>query len=138
MKLPWEDGYDAIDLTNAVEIPMNHEHGKLGFGQDVPGKFRRELVDMEITDTFEAIKRGVRIATTRIDKYKKGQIFIFYKRGVQERLVCQATCDSYPVSDITAEEWGLLEGWESNYFTLNPNAKSKFQVKFRYIKSIWQ
>lgn len=138
MKLPWEDGYESIDLTSAVLVPMNHEHDKLGFGQDVPGKFRKELVDLGIKDTFEAIKRGYRTATTRVEKYKRGQIFIFYKRGLEEKLVCRAICDSYPLSDVTDEEWGLLEGWESNYLTLNPLARNKFQVKFKYIKSICQ
>jgi len=135
-KFPWELEYTSIDYSLLPKIPMNHEHGKLGFGQEVPGLFSEELLKNGIRSTFEAIKAGMRTATTRKDIYKKGQLVIFTNKNVEERLLCKVMCDSYPVSSISKEEWSFLEGWDISYFTLNPSISEKYQFRFKYIKSI--
>lgn len=118
-------------MSNIIDIPMNYEHGKIGFGQESPGYFRRELLDNNIYTTYDAIKHGFRTATTRSEKYYKGQFINFTKSNVSDKLRCVVTCDSYLVSDISKEEWSILEGWDITYFKLNPNILTKFQFQFK-------
>ena len=126
------------EMLMAKELPMNYEHGKLAYGQEVPGSFRKELVDAGITTTFEAIKRGFRTATTRKEKVSAGDLVKFTNKNTTEYLICKATTDSYPVTSITDEEWSRLEGWDVSYLILNPrsNADIKFQFQYEYICSV--
>lgn len=135
-KMPWEDGFDNLDISQAIEMPMNHESGKLGFGQEIPGVFRDDILNQNIYNTFDAIKLKVRTATTRSKKYKKGQLFIFTCKNRSEKLLCISTTDSYSVKDISVSEWSMLEGWNENYIKTNPNILNKFQFQYKYIKSI--
>ena len=68
--------------------------------------------------------------------YNEGENLIFKSNKTNERLVCKVICDSYPVTNITREEWSKLEGWLPNYFDLNPDTLNKFQFKFEYLYSI--
>jgi len=122
------------DLKKAKELAMNYEHNKLGHSQLVPGQFRKELLEKKVYTTFDAIKLGLRTATTRSDKFKKGENVIF-KSNTSERLVCRVLCDSYPVKDMKREDWSKLEGWSTNYFDLNPDIIRKFQFRFEYLYS---
>ena len=115
---------------------MSYEHNKLGHSQLVPGQFRQELLEQNIFSTFDAIKVGLRIATTRTEKFKMGENIIFKSNKSSERLVCKVLCDSYPVTSISKEEWSRLEGWLPNYFDLNPDTLKKFQFRFEYLYSI--
>jgi len=124
------------EMMAAPEVPMNYEHDKIGFGQEVPGLFRKELLDAGITNTFDAIKAGMRCATTRADLFKAGQIVRMTNSKTDEILVCKVTTNSYPVTSISKEMWSKLEGWDDNYFTLNPNALDKFQFQFEFICSV--
>jgi hypothetical protein len=124
------------ELKNAKELSMTYEHNKLSHSQLVPGQFREELLDNNITTTFDAIKVGLRTATTRSEKFKLGEILIFTSNKTQEKLICKVICDSYPVTEISKEEWSKLEGWLPNYFDLNPDTLKKFQFKFEYLYSI--
>jgi len=126
------------EMLMARELPMNYEHNKLAYGQEVPGHFRKELLDAGITTTFEAIKKGFRTATTRKEKFKAGELVKFTNTGTSEYLICKAVTDSYPIKSITDEEWSVLEGWDISYLTLNPrtNADIKYQFRFEYICSI--
>jgi len=121
-------------MAKLKSIPMNYEHNKLGYGQKLPGKFRDELLEKGITSTFEAIKCGLRTATSRAEKYKKDELVIFYKTGGIEKLLCIITCDSYKVNTIKKEEWSKLEGWDIDYFDLNPDVKNKFQFRFKLLQ----
>ena len=67
---PWEEGYNPY--AKAIELSMNYEHGKITFGQNSIGYFRQELLDRNIYTTFDAIKAGLRTATTRNEKYNSG------------------------------------------------------------------
>ena len=136
-KLPWEVGYENLDISNAIKLPMNYEHNVLGFGQEMPGIFRKELVDKNVFTTFDAIKLGLRTATSRKEKYKKGQLVIFYKKDTKEQLLCLITHDSYKVSDIDKELWSLYEGWDISYMDRNPKILDKYQFRYKYIKSIF-
>jgi len=124
------------ELKNAKELSMTYEHNKLGHSQLVPGQFRQELLEKNIFTTFDAIKAGLRTATTRTEKFKSGENLIFKSNKTTERLICKVICDSYPVTDITREEWSKLEGWLPNYFDLNPDILKKFQFRFEYLYSI--
>ena len=124
------------EMVSAKELPMNYEHAKLAYGQESPGYFRKELLNAGITSTFYAIKRGFRTATTRVDKYKAGDIIKFTNNSTSEFLICKAITDSYPVSSISKEDWSRLEGWDVNYFKLNPGVEDKFQFQFEYICSV--
>jgi hypothetical protein len=124
------------ELKNAKELSMSYEHNKLGHSQLVPGQFRHELLERGVYTTFEAIKLGLRTATTRSEKFKMGENVIFKWAKSEERLVCKVLCDSYPVGDVTREEWSRLEGWLPNYFDLNPDTLKKFQFRFEYLYSI--
>lgn len=126
------------EMLMAKELPMNYEHGRLAYGQEVPGSFRKELLDAGITKTFDAIKRGFRTATTRTVKFSAGDLVKFTNKNTTEYLICKVTTDSYPVTSITNEEWSILEGWDISYQTLNPrtNADIKFQFRFEYICSV--
>lgn len=134
MNFPWEN--KEIDYSKLVELPMNYEHDKLGYGQENPGQFRKELLDNNIFTTFDAIKFGFRTATSRVDKFKKGSYVLFTKKDTQEKLLCKIITDSYPVKDIDPEEWSRLEGWTKDHLKLNPNTLNKNQFIFKYIKSI--
>lgn len=125
-----------LELKTSRELSMNYEHGKLGHSQLVPGQFRKELLDQNIYTTFDAIREGLRKATTRAEKFKKGENVIF-KSTTSERLVCRVLCDSYPVKDIEREDWSKLEGWATNYFDLNPDIMKKFQFRFEYLYSYY-
>jgi hypothetical protein len=135
-KLFWEPDYSTPDVSTAIEIPMNYEHGKLGYGQEVPGQFRRELLDIGVTSTYEAIKLGLRTATTRRENYKSGQLVLFTNRNTSNRLLCRVICDSYPVKSISNEDWSRFEGWDINYFQLNPNVINKKQFRFEFLKEV--
>jgi hypothetical protein len=124
------------EMKNAKEIPMNYSHGILSFGQEVPGMFRKELLDKGITNTFDAVKQGFRIATTRNERYKAGDIIRITSKNHKESLICRITTDSYPVSSIPPETWSILEGWDISYFKLNPSILDKYQFQFDYICEI--
>jgi hypothetical protein len=124
------------ELKNAKELSMSYEHNKLGHSQLVPGQFRQELLEQNIFSTFDAIKVGLRTATTRTEKFKMGENIIFKSNKGPERLVCKVLCDSYPVTSISKEEWSRLEGWLPNYFDLNPDTLKKYQFRFEYLYSI--
>lgn len=124
------------ELKFAKILSMNYEHNKLGHSQLVPGQFRKELIERNILTTFEAIKVGLRKATTRSEKFRKGEIIIFTSRKTDEKLICRVTTSSYPVGDISKDEWSVLEGWQSNYFDLNPDTLKKYQFRFEYLYSI--
>ena len=123
------------ELKTSKELAMNYEHNKLSHSQLVPGQFRKELLEQNIYTTFDAIKEGLRTATTRSEKFKKGENVIFKSTTTQERLVCKVLCDSYPVKGMKREDWSKLEGWATNYFDLNPDIIKKFQFKFEYLYS---
>jgi len=123
------------ELKTAKELAMNYEHNKLGHSQLVPGQFRKDLLEQKIYTTFDAIKAGLRTATTRSEKFKKGENVIFKSNNTSERLVCKILCDSYPVKDMKREDWSKLEGWSTNYFDLNPDIIRKFQFRFEYLYS---
>ena len=124
------------ELKNAKELSMTYEHNKLSHSQLVPGQFRQELLEKNIFTTFDAIKAGLRTATTRTEKFKNGEFLIFKSNKTSERLVCKVLCDSYPVTIISKEEWSRLEGWVPNYFDLNPDTLKKYQFRFEYLYSI--
>ena len=121
------------DMSAAKEIPMNYEHGKKAFGQESPGYFRKELVEKGITTTFEAIKSGLRTATTRSERYNSGDLIKVTSDKTKDYLVCRAITDSYQVSSISKEDWSKLEGWDISYFKLNPGIENKFQFQFEWI-----
>jgi len=127
--------YSKDDLEKFEKIPMNYEHNKIGFGQEMQGFFRKELLDNNIFSTFDAIKKGYRTATTRTNKYKSGQHVLFTKSGVNEMLLCKIIKSSYIVSSISKEEWSLLEGWDISYFDRNP-ILDKFQFVYKLISVI--
>ena len=124
------------EMLAAKEIPMNYQHGVLGYGQMVPGQFKKELLDKGITTTFDAIKFGLRIATSRSDKFSAGELVKMTKKDSKEFLVCRVVTDSYPVKSISIDDWSKLEGWDINYFQLNPDIKDKFQFQFDWICSV--
>jgi hypothetical protein len=131
---PWEEGYNPY--SNAIELSMNYEHGKITFGQNSIGYFRQELLDRNIYTTFDAIKAGLRTATTRNEKFSSGTYVVFTKTGIAEKLLCFIIKSSYPVKNISNEEWSLLEGWNEDYISYNPNVLNKFQFVFKLIKII--
>lgn len=124
------------EMINAKELPMNYKHGKLAYGQESPGYFRKELLDAGITSTFYAIKKGFRTATTRTSMFKAGDLVKFTNDSTDEFLICKAITDSYPVSSISKETWSKLEGWDVSYFKLNPGVEDKYQFQFEYICSV--
>ena len=124
------------EMMMAKELPMNYQHGVLGWGQMVPGQFRKELLDRGVTNTFEAIKSGLRTATSRSELFKSGDLIKVVNSKTKEILICRAITDSYPVTSISKEDWSKLEGWDINYFTLNPDAQDKFQFQFEWICAI--
>ena len=131
---PWDEGYNPY--SNAIELSMNYEHGKISYGQNSIGYFRQELINRNIYTTFDAIKLGVRIATTRTEKFNSGTYVVFTKQGIVEKLLCLVIKSSYSVKNISNEEWSLLEGWDENYISYNPNVLNKFQFVFKLIKII--
>ena len=124
------------EMMGAKEIPMNYEHGKLGFGQESPGYFRKELLDFGLTNTFDAIKFGKRTATSRGERYKAGELIKVTSSKTSDVLICRVLTDSFLVKSIPREMWSKLEGWDINYFDLNPNIEDKFQFQFEYICQI--
>lgn len=124
------------EMMNAKEIPMNYEHGKLGFGQESPGYFRKELLDLGITSTYDAIKFGLRTATTRSERYKSGDIIKVTSNKTTDVLICRVLTDSYLVRSISPDVWSKLEGWDLSYFKLNPEIENKFQFQFEWICQI--
>lgn len=131
---PWDDGFDPY--LNAIELPMEYEHGKIRYGQQNIGYFRKELLNNNIYTTFEAIKLKFRTATTRNKKFKSGTYVVFTKQGTTEKLLCLVIKSSYPVKTISNKEWSLLEGWDEDYIKQNPNILNKFQFVFKLIKII--
>jgi hypothetical protein len=131
---PWDRDFNPY--TNAIELPMNYEHNQLSYGNKSLGSFRQELLYNNIYTTFDAIKLGFRTATTRKEKFQSGTYIIFTKTGIAEKLLCLVIKSSYPVKNISNEEWSLLEGWDENYITLNPHVLNKFQFVFKFIKII--
>lgn len=136
-KLPWEIGYDNLDISSAIKIPMNYEHNVLGFAQEMPGLFRSELLNKNIYTTFDAIRAGLRTATSRKEKYKKNQLVLFYKKNTNEQLLCIITEDSYKVSDIDRKLWSKYEGWDPSYLDRNPKTLDKYQFRYKFIKSVF-
>jgi len=124
------------EMMGAKEVPMNYEHGKLGFGQEVPGYFRKELLDANVLNTFDAIKYGLRTAMTRSERFKSGELIKVTSSKNQNFLICRVIMDSYPVSSISKEDWSKLEGWDIGYFKLNPGVEDKFQFQFEWICEI--
>jgi hypothetical protein len=124
------------EMMNAKEIPMNYCHGVLSRGQMVPGQFRKELLDLGIKTTFDAIKAGLRIASSRSEKINSGDIIKITSTRHKESLICKVTTDSYPVTSIPKEQWSLFEGWDESYFKLNPDILNKYQFQFEYLCEI--
>ena len=122
------------EIISAKTLPMNYEHGKLGYGQNKPGKFRDELLERGITNTYDAIKFGLRTGTTRGDKnFVAGEVVKFSKTGESDLLLCRVTRGSYPVKDISVKLWSKIEGWTEDYFNDNPEALDKYQFQFEFI-----
>lgn len=124
------------DMMGAKEVPMNYEHGKITYGQESPGYFRKELLNFGITNTFDAIKFGLRTATTRSEKFKSEDLIKVTSKRTTDILICRVLSDSYPVKSISKEVWSKLEGWDINYFKLNPGIEDKFQTQFEWICQI--
>lgn len=130
-----------MDIKNITIIePMNYKHNSLGFGQKNPGLFREELINKNIYSTYEAIKAGLRTATSRGYNTKitcLGQMIKFYSKDFpNEFIIVEVTKLPYPVKSISKEEWSKLEGWDISYFELNPSIYSKYQYQFKYLGTI--
>lgn len=124
------------EMLMAKELEMNYEHGKLAYGQESPGYFRKELIEFGVTTTFDAIKKGLRTGTTRSEKFRAGDLIRFTNNKTEEFIICKVVTDSYIVSSITKDEWSKIEGWDVTYFNLNPGVDDKFQFQFEYICSV--
>jgi hypothetical protein len=107
--------------------------GKMTFGY---GQEKRN--DIKATSTFEAIKNGERIATTRYESdghlnyWKKAKIgdIIEFESAKGEKVLVQVTKPLTKLSENTsAEEWSKKEGWSERYFN--------YKVKHR-LNEAWQ
>lgn len=136
MIFPFEEGFDPIDYSLVKTIPMNYCSGILGCGQSNIGFFRKELLDMKVTSTFLAIELGLRTATSRSQKFKRGDYVIFESFKYDYKLLCLVIKSSYLVSDISNVEWSNMEGWDLNYQKDNPDVLKKYQFQFRFIRII--
>jgi predicted kinase len=124
-----QNGVIEINVDNQKivhRIASNFKDGDSG---------RKMRPEFEGKSTIDLIKSGNRKATTRdLNKdynkinIKSGDIIEFYDDSGNTVLVV-ATTSFYPLSNVTAEKWSLLEGWKKErYFELNTNYQ---QFQFR-------
>jgi len=127
--------HNIEEILKSPIIPMNYESGKLSWGQEEIGYFRQDILDLNITTTFEAVERGFRTGTTRSKKYKSGYVR-FSKRNVDYMLVVEITKSSYPVNSISKDMWSKYECWTPEHLDLNFDTNFKYQFRFKYIGKI--
>lgn len=128
--------FDPIDYDNLIEIPMNYQHDFLSYTQKSKGYFRKELLDNNIFTTYDAIRYGYRKATSRAEKYYRGQYIKFTNNKNSNYIIAVVTKSSYLVSSITASKWSILEGWDEKYILDNPDVLSKYQFVFKFLKEV--
>ena len=122
------------ELQSSVETKIK---GKMTFSY---GNNKRE--DVTADDTFEAIKRGERTATTRyesdgnIEYWKKLKVGdkVEFESATGEKLTVTVTKAPYKLagSGLTANEWSKLEGWSVEYFNSKVKPKLNEAWEFQY------
>lgn len=106
---------EMFDITH--RIPMNFEDGTGG---------RKMKPEFSGKSTLELIKEGKRTATSRDrsksynqQNIKVGDTIEFYStqgKSKGDSVLVEVTKAPYKLSEVTAEEWSNLEGWESSRY----------------------
>lgn len=126
-----EETQKPSQVKPKFRIPMNFEDGTGG---------RKMRPEFRGKSTIELIKEGNRTATSRdssksYNKYNiiPGDIIEFYAdsgKSKGQNVLVEATTSFYPLSEVSAEEWSRLEGWEStNFEKLKAAGYEQFQYK---------
>lgn len=128
--------------VNKGETPNISAKGKMTFSY---GNNKRS--DVKSLTTFDAIKNGERVATTRYESdgrmdywksLKEGDI-IEWEGSNNDKILVKVTKPLHKLigSDKTAEQWSKLEGWSVDYF--NNKVKSKigkaWQIEYTPIEA---
>jgi len=127
---PQEETETPTTVTPKFRIPMDFEDGTGG---------RKMLPQFAGKSTIELIKEGFRTATSR-DRSKSynqqdiqvGDIIEFYANSGKSKgqsVLVRVTKAPYKLSEIDAETWSKLEGWEPSRFE---ELKNKGYEQFQY------
>lgn len=135
---------DSSSATSKKEIENKviSAKGKMTFSY---GNNKR--VDVNSSTTFEAIKNGERIATTRYEsdgnidywkKLKEGDI-IEWESATGEKVLVKVTKPLHKLigSGKTAEQWSKLEGWSVEYFNnkVKPKLNEAWQIEYKTLQN---
>ena len=116
----------------AYRIPMNFADGTGG---------RTMRPEFKGKSTMDLIKSGNRTATSRdrskaynSQDIKVGDVIEFYDtKGDSVKVI--VTKAPYPVTEVTAEEWSKLEGWDTSGYDL-VSKKGYDQFQFKLLSSV--
>lgn len=122
---------NETNLEHKYSIPMNFEDGSGG---------RKMRDEFKGKSTLELIKEGNRTATSRDrsksynqQNIKEGDIIKFYAdsgKSKGDSVLVRVTKAPYNLSEVTAEEWSKLEGWNKDrYETLKNQGYQQFQFE---------
>ncbi len=124
--------------VSKATLPNNYEHGKLGFAQQQPGTLRPEIVSQGITSTYDAIKAGLRTATSRqlkdVVHLRPGDSITITATG-KPALRARVTQAAVPVRSLTPEAWSQPEGWTPDYVQKNPRVLDLHQIRFQLVET---
>ncbi len=126
MELRSEFAQKKVAPSNEIahHMPMNFTDGTGG------RKMRPEFAG---ASTMDLILSGDRTATSRSRQAQKdvrvGELIKFEDQYGRVAMV-RATSDSYPVENVTAEEWSKLEGWDAEgYNRIKGDGYTQFQFE---------
>lgn len=135
---------DSSSATSKKEIENKviSAKGKMTFSY---GDNKRD--DVKSSTTFEAIKNGERVATTRYESdghidywknLKEGDV-IEWENANKEKVLVKVTKPLHKLvgSGKTAEQWSKLEGWSVKYFNskVKPKLNEAWQIEYKTLQN---